>query len=269
MNFWQRNLAAARLAWIQQFEYRFNLFVDAILQPVLTSVIEVALWYAMVSSIGDGSTLAGFSKAHYLHYALWAAFFARISVNWMYEFKMAEEIQSGTINVILTRPLSFYQFYLSQFISYKVLTSLLSLIVPAFLVSVVMPGPTDLSRFPLACTLVLAYLFLVFNLSYIVACIGFHLNKVSGISMAKNIAIWVLTGELFPIDLAPAGIKRLLLDLPFASGVYVPVGYLTGRCDVELVYRSFGIVIGSAIITGLIGRALWLWSIKGYVGTGA
>ena len=269
MNFWQRNLAAARLAWVQQFEYRFNLFVDAILQPVLTAIVEVGLWYAMVSSIGDGTGLAGFSKAHYLHYALWAAFFARISVNWMYEFKMAEEIQSGTIKVILTRPLSFYEFYLSQFLSYKVLTSLLSLMVPAIVVGIFFPGPTDLSRLPLACTLVLAYLVLVFNLSFIVACIGFHLNKVSAISMAKNIAIWCLTGELFPIDLAPEGIRRILLDLPFASGVFIPVGYLTGRVEPQLVFRSFGVVAVWAMVTGLLGRGLWLASIKRYSGTGA
>lgn len=269
MSFWRRNLAAARLAWIQQFEYRFNLFVDAILQPVLTATVEVALWYAMVSSIGDGNTLGGFSKAHYLHYALWAAFIARISANWMYEFRMGEEIQSGTINVILTRPLSFYQFYLSQFMSYKVLTSMISLLVPAFISSFLITGPTDLTRLPLACVLIVAYLFLAYNLSFIVICCGFHLNRISSITTAKNIAIWCFTGELFPIDLAPPAIKQVLLSLPFSSGVYVPVAYITGRCDVGLIFRSLMTVLVWTLVLGVIGKIFWSFSIKKYSGTGA
>lgn len=269
MSFWRRNLAAARLAWIQQFEYRFNLFVDAILQPVLTATVEVALWFAMVSSIGDGTELAGFSKAHYLHYALWAAFVARISANWMYEFRMGEEIQSGTINVILTRPLSFYQFYLSQFMSYKVLTSMLSLLVPAFVAHFLIPGPTDLSRLPLACVLILTYLVMAYNISFIVVCGAFHLNRISSITTAKNIAIWCFTGELFPIDLAPPAIKQILLKLPFSSGVYVPVGYITGRCDASLVLQSIAHVIVWAAVFGVIGQILWASSIKKYSGTGA
>ena len=139
MNFWQRNLAAFKLAWVQQLEYRLNLFVDAALQPTLTAVVEIGLWYVMVSSIGTGDSLGGFSRIYYLHYALWAAFFARISANWMYESRMVDEIQTGTINVLLTRPLSFYEFYLSQFMSYKILTSIASLGIPIIAVAVFFP----------------------------------------------------------------------------------------------------------------------------------
>lgn len=269
MSFWQRNLAAARLAWIQQFEYRFNLFVDIIFQPVLTAAFEITLWWAMISSIGDGAGLAGFSKTHYLHYALWAAFFARISVNWMYEFRMTDDIQSGAINVILSRPLSFYQFYLSQFLSYKILTALLSLLVPAAIVSFFFHGPTDLSRLPLSCLAAFEYLILVYHFSFIVATFAFRLNKVGAITIAKNLAVISLTGELFPIDLAPTWIKNILLNLPFVGGVYIPVGYLTGRCDLETLLNTIGIVSLWILGSGLVAMLLWRRSIKNYSGTGA
>lgn len=269
MSFWQRNLAAFKLAWIQQLEYRLNLFVDAVLQPAMTAIVEVGLWYAMISSIGNGQSLGGFSREHYLHYALWAAFFARISSNWMYEMRMAEEIQTGSINVILTRPLSFYEFYLSQFMSYKVLTSLVSLIVPAAVVTWFMPGPTELSRLPLACISVLFYLMFIYALSFIVVCAAFHLNRVHAFTMAKNFAIWSLSGELFPIDLAPPFYKDLLMNLPFVSGVYIPVGYLTGRFDSVLVWQGMARVTLAFVITTLVGALMWRRGISSYVGTGA
>jgi ABC-2 type transport system permease protein len=95
------------MAVLSQLEYRFNLFTDAVIQPLLTGVIEVTLWSAILASTATG-TLAGFPRSSYLAYALWAAFFARISTNWMYEFRMMEEIDSGTVNSVLSRPISFY-----------------------------------------------------------------------------------------------------------------------------------------------------------------
>lgn len=269
MSFWQRNLAASKLAWIQQLTYRLNLFVDAALQPTLTASMEIALWYVMVSSIGSGNSLGGFSREYYLHYALWAAFFARISSNWMYESRMADEIQSGTINVILTRPLSFYEFYLSQFMSYKVLTSMLSLVVPAVVAMFFLPGPTDLSRLPLACLCVLFFLFFIFSLSFIVVCAAFRFNKVQSFTYAKNFAIWTLSGELFPIDLAPPAFRDFLLSLPFPAGVYVPVGYMTGRFGSGLVYFSMGRVAIGLVLASVLGAILWRRGMKTYVGTGA
>jgi ABC-2 type transport system permease protein len=269
MNFWQRNLAAFKLAWIQQLEYRLNLFVDAILQPTMTACVEIGLWYVMISSIGSGDALGGFPRIYYLHYALWAAFFARISSNWMYETRMVDEIQAGAVNVILTRPLSFYEFYLSQFISYKILTSILSLMIPVIVVTLFLPGPTDLTRLPLACFVVLINLFFIYGLSFIVVCAAFKLTRVHAITYAKNFAIWSLSGELFPIDLAPPALREFLLSLPFVSGVYLPVGYLTGRINAEIVYAGIIKVILGIVVAGLAGNFFWRRGLRSYVGTGA
>ena len=269
MNFWHRNIAAFKLAWIQQLEYRLNLFVDAALQPSLTAVVEICLWYVMVANIGTGDSLGGFPRIYYLHYALWACFFARISANWMYESRMCDEIQSGTVNVILTRPLSFFEFYFSQFMSYKILTSAVSLGIPILIVSFFLPGPTDLTKLPLACASVLFYLTFIYGLSFLVVCSAFKLTRVNALTVAKNFTIWSLSGELFPIDLAPPTIKTFLLQLPFASGVYLPVGYLTGRIDSAMVYTGMLRVAIGLVITSVLGFVLWRRGLRSYVGTGA
>jgi ABC-2 type transport system permease protein len=140
------------MAILSQLEYRFNLFTDAVIQPLLTGVIEVTLWSAILASTATG-TLAGYPRSSYLAYALWAAFFARISTNWMYEYRMMEEIDSGTVNSVLSRPISFYEYYLGQFMGYKLLTTVISFVIPIAVVLVI-PGPTQLSRLPLACVLI-------------------------------------------------------------------------------------------------------------------
>ncbi len=270
--FCRRFLSSAQLAVISQLEYRFNFFTDAVIQPTIVGLIEVTIWSAILSSTGQ-STLNGFTRGSYLAYALWAAFFARIGANWMYEFRMVEEIESGSVNSILSRPISFFEFYLGQFLGYKVLTSLTSFIVP-ITITLSLPGlaisdSTILSRLPLAFALQLLYLVLVHIVSFSVASIAFFLNRTYGFTVAKNIILSMLTGELFPLDLVPAPFKQIFLWSPFANSVYVPVGYLTGRLGIDAVERgllSLGIGI---IISGFIASLLWSAGCRRYSGTGA
>jgi ABC-2 type transport system permease protein len=266
-NFWKRNIGCARLAIQSQAEYRFNFLTDTVIQPVIVGIIEVTIWSAIIASTGK-STLAGFPRESYIAYALWAAFFGRIGANWMFEMRMVEEIDSGSINGILARPISFYEYYLSQFMGYKVVTSLISLCVP-IVITLFIAGPTMHSRIPLACALQLIYLVLVHTISFTVASLGFFLNRVHGFTVAKNIALGMMTGELFPLDLVPEPYRHWLITLPFSNSVYVPVGYLTGRLEIGSVYNGFVSICVSLVVCGLIARAMWLAGRRHYSGTGA
>jgi len=265
--FWKRNLAFAKLAIVSNLEYRLNYFVDAIMQPTFTTGVEILLWYAVFKG-ADVASIAGFTREYYLSYALWSAFFARIAASWMYEFRMIEEVESGSINGILTRPMSFYEYYLSQLMGYKLVTTALSLLVP-IIAAQFFNLPTVFTRLPIAILLCLYYLLLVHTISFIISCCAFFLNKIRSFTLVKNMALWVLTGELFPLDLMPAGWKEVFIAMPFASGVYIPVGYLTGRVDFSQVMQGFYSVTIALVGLSLFGAWFWRQGLKTYAGTGA
>ena len=123
--FWNRNLAFAKLAIVTNLEYRLNYFIDALVQPTLTTGIEILLWMGVFAGAGTAA-INGYGIDSYLSYALWAAFFTRISTSWMYEFKMIEEVSSGTLNSIIVRPMGFYE-YLFKFHTKQVLKKSLPL----------------------------------------------------------------------------------------------------------------------------------------------
>lgn len=252
---------------LAQTEYRFNFLTDTIVQPAIIAVIEVAIWSAIIGSTDEGS-LGGFGRESYIAYALWAAFFARIGANWMYEYRMVSEIDTGAVNSVLTRPISFYEYYLSQFMGYKLATTAVSLLIP-FAVTLFYGGPTIHSRLPLACAVQVLYLVLVHTISFTVASLGFFLNRVHGFTTAKNIALSMLTGELYPLDLVPEPFREILLWLPFSNSVYVPVGYLTGRVEVAQVWRGVISIFASLAVMGLIARSAWEAGRRNYSGTGA
>jgi ABC-2 type transport system permease protein len=267
MSFWRKMYGTARLAVVSQFEYRINLFVDAAIQPVIGSLIEMAMWYAIFSSLGK-PTLAGYTREYYLVYALWASFFSRISANWMYEFRMIDEIESGKVNGLLLRPISFYEYYLGQYLGYKTLTGVLSFLIP-ITVCLLVSSPVQLLRLPLAVSLLFFYVIFIHTVSFCIASLGFFFNKIHSVTIAKNITIWLLSGEIFPLDLVPDPYKKILLWLPFSSGVFVPTGYLTGRLQVHDVLLGFRSVSIGIFISGAVAMVLWTQGRRVYSGTGA
>jgi len=225
------------------------------------------LWKAVF--LGAASEqIAGYDQSSYLAYALWAAFISRISSNWMYEFRMIEEIETGSINSLLTRPFSFFEYYFSQFIGYKFITTIVSIFIP-ILVSYFIEIPIYYSRIPIALLLVFLYLFFIFSLSFIVATTAFHLTRVSSLTVAKNLAMWLLSGELLPLDLFPKPLFEFLILLPFANAAYIPVGYITGRVSQDLLIQGFLSVSVGSFLLYLIAQAFWRSSLKKYSGTAA
>ncbi|HEY8279501.1 MAG TPA: ABC-2 family transporter protein [Bdellovibrionota bacterium] len=266
-NIWRRNLGFIRLAVITNLEYRINFLADAVAQPLFSSMIELVLWFAVFRSIGGGE-LAGFSREYYLAYALWAAFVARITSNWMYEFKMIEDVESGAINGLLVRPTSFFEYYLSQFMGYKILTAVISLIFP-LAVAAYFHLPTIYSRIPGMLLLVTYFLLLVHCLSFCITTLAFKFNKVWSFTVAKNLGLWLVSGELVPLDLFPEAWRSFMVAQPFASAVYVPVGYVTGRIGHTALLTGFASTTVGILFFGTLGALLWRRGLRIYSGTGA
>ncbi len=266
--FWRRNLALAKLGIVSNLEYRFNFVIDAFIQPILTVGIEVLLWLAIFKTVDSTGLIGGFGRDAYLAYAVWAPFLGRIAISWMYESMMVEEVVSGSINTILSRPLSFYEYYLSQTLGYKVITTFFSMTVP-LAASFYFNLPVQFDRLPMALTLVVYYIFLVHSMSFVVATLGFYLTRVRSFTLLKNLTLLLLGGELVPIDLMPKVLSEILLILPFSAGVYIPLAYITGRGDLDLLAQGFFNVTWALIVFGLVSYLMWTKGVKQYTGTGA
>lgn len=262
----RRNLAAARVAVLSELEYRFNFLLDAAIQPLIISAVEVVIWSAILA--GVGGQLGGYSTGYYLAYAMWANFLGRATANWMYEFKMIDEIDSGRVNSILVRPISFYEYYLSQFVGYKLAVPFSSFVFP-IVGCLWMDLPFHLERVPLMLLLTVTYLLFVHTLSFTIACMAFFINRSHSFTGIKNIILWVLAGELVPLDLYPEPLRTWLISMPFAAGVYVPAGYVSGRFGTEVVLKSFGSVILGTMIVGIFATLIWRRGLRAYTGTGA
>jgi ABC-2 type transport system permease protein len=265
--FWRRNLALVKLGIVTNLEYRFNFIIDAFIQPILTVGVEVLLWLAIFKTAENG-LIGGFGREAYLAYAVWAPFLGRITISWMYESMMVEEVSSGSINAILSRPISFFEYYLSQLMGYKIITTVFSILVPIS-VSFYFNLPIHFDRIPLAMLLILYYLILVHMMSFLVSTLGFYLTRVRSFTILKNLTLLLLSGELVPIDLMPKALEKIFLIFPFSSGVYIPLAYISGRSDFSLLKTGFSNVSFAIVIFGFFCIVSWKRGVRQYTGTGA
>jgi ABC-2 type transport system permease protein len=98
---------------------------------------------------------------------------------------------------------------------------------------------------------------------------AFHLTRVNSLTVAKNLALWLFSGELLPLDLFPKEIFQFLIVLPFANATYIPVGYITGRVSEQVLYQGFISVLIGSLTLYLISQIFWTHSLKKYAGTAA
>jgi ABC-2 type transport system permease protein len=168
----------------------------------------------------------------------------------------------------LVRPISFFEFYLAQFMGYKSLVASTSLLFPV--VTCWSFGlPFHPERLPLTLGLLVAFLLLTHTLSFTVASLAFFMNRAQSLTAIKNMAIWVLAGEMIPLDLYPEPLRGWLIWSPFSAGVYIPVGYLTGRIDTAQVQQSLISIAIWGAVAGLGSSMLWRRGVRSYTGTGA
>lgn len=265
--FWRRNLAFSRLAILTNLQYRFNFFIDSVLQPSISIGIESILWIS-IFSLSETQLIGGYDKNMYLAYITWAPFLSRIGISWMYESMMINDVTTGQINIVLTRPISFYEYYLSQLMGYKFITTVVSITIP-LLCTYAFQLPFEYDRLPLTFLLIFSYLIFVHNLSFIISSLGFFMTKTNSLTVAKNLTIMFLAGDFIPLDLLPSAFSKIILKLPFAAGVYTPAAYLTNRVGIETVHQSFLAVFEGIILSALVCYLIWKKGLREYTGTGA
>jgi ABC-2 type transport system permease protein len=260
-------VACLRLGVQRELAYPLNFVVDSVVNPFIVCGVEMSMWYAIVAS-QQGQSLNGYSVGSYLIYFLWGSFFSRQLNTWSQEYAMGQEIYSGQVNASLTRPVSYIMLHFFQFLGQRFIRLFIALGIPIVL-SMVITDHAFLMRLPMALIVGFLYLFFNFKLAQLFLCLAFYLHRVNSVVFSKNVTLWVLTGELFPLDLLPDAAYRIARILPFASGVFIPVGYLSGRIgDTELMEGMIGLVAGIVGVT-CAAEFAWARAVRHYSGLGA
>jgi ABC-2 type transport system permease protein len=222
---------------------------------IISMAILVYFWRAIYN---DTSTISGLGLNQTLTYILLAFIFmplTSIDVVW----EIGSNVREGTIIHHLLRPINFQGMNYAQ--SLGILVTRLLLQLPMVVAAVLLFGlrfPTDLATWLAFIVSALLGYTVMFFFTWLLACLTFYTTEVWGLGVLIEGMNFFLSGALVPLVMMPEWIRTIVLSIPFAQALAVPVGLLTGITPLSEAPRVWFVqilwILGMWLISALFFR---------------
>ena len=228
------------------FVYRWNFLLRSVfgMVPLLGMLF---LWGAIFE--GRSTRISGYDESAMIFYFLMTL----LIDNWVAptedEWQIAAEIREGRMSALLTKPLHYLSYRLSLYSGYRLLyvavTAIpLGLLLYCLRADVRLPE-SGLTWLVFCVSLAMAGL-IQFLLAYCVAMLAFWFLEISTLIWILFTLKHFLSGMVFPLDLLPTHLQRLVFWSPFPYEVFFPAQIFLERLE------------GRALWGGLAAQAAWL-----------
>ena len=251
--------------------YRVNFLARALFGfiPVLAMLY---LWRAIFEGQGgQAATVAGYSLSQMISYYLIVQLVDALTAVNEDDWQIASDIKDGVISQFLLKPVDYLWYRLSLFlagrITYIAVAGIPLALFFLWMHEYVVP-PESASRFGLFVVSLLLTAMLQFLISYAMAMLAFWVLEVSTFIFIIYAFEYLASGHLFPLDILPAGLQRVLEFTPFPYQLYFPISIYMGRVGEAGVWRGLLIQAGWVVITYGAARFMWKRGIKRYEAVG-
>ena len=221
-------------------------------------VVVFILWGAAYSG---NANIGGFNFAQTFTY-----FVALIVVQFLVgafneDYQISEDIRNGLINQFLLKPINYFGYRFSIYLSARFVTGfliLLPLLVTYPLLKDYLVLPTESWRLAIGLPALFMSALIQFGIAYCFGLLSFWFLEIQGFVILSMAFESMLGGQIFPLDLLPDWLFSASAGLPYFYQTYFPVAIFTGRINdpataiAMLQIQAFWVVV---ILT--IGRVLW------------
>jgi ABC-2 type transport system permease protein len=250
------------------FVYRWNYFLRALfgLIPLAGTVF---LWNAVFKE--RGGSLHGYDYGSMIYYYLLIILVSNLVTPTEDEWQIAADIREGQINSLLTKPMSYLAYRFSIFCSGRLVYTFVTL-PPIALIFVYFRGyitlPRDPMTYALATLSMLMAAFIQFFITYSLAMMAFWILEISTIVFIVYSFEYFLGGQMFPIDIMPAGVQATMKWLPFYYELFCPVAIFLERLRGSELWQALAIQIGWLFLTWAAAAAMWKRGLGHYQAVG-
>lgn len=244
--------------------YRWN-FLLRTLFDVVPLIGTVYLWKALFAS--RGQAINGYEFHSMVYYFLLTILASNLITPTEDEWQIAADIRDGQINSLLIKPVNYLMYRVSLFLGYRAIYVVITL---PFVLALFVGFHTYVSVPQHAITWVWTALSLVlaaclqFLLAYAVAMLAFWLLEISTVVFIIYSFEYFLSGHMFPLDLAPSGLRTLLEWLPFTYELFFPVAIFLEKVQGALLWKGLIIQAGWVLASWMVGQVMWTRGLRHY-----
>jgi ABC-2 type transport system permease protein len=216
---------------------------------VLSTIAMAILYFFWRAIYGGTQAIAGLSLNTTLTYILLAQVFRPLTdVDLISEF--GYNLREGGIVHLLLRPLNFQGMFYAHMAGNLAMQMVLQ--IPLALVATFVFGlrwPTDPRVWAaFLVSALLGYTALYFFI-YSVACLTFYTTEVWGLSVLFFGMSLFLSGGLVPLAMMPGWLQTVVLSIPFAQALAVPINILTGITPLTQIPKVW------------LGQVIWVFGL--------
>ena len=250
------------------FVYRWNYFLRAAfgLIPLAGTVF---LWSAVFKERGSG--VHGYDYASMIYYYLLTILVSNLVTPTEDEWQIAADIREGQINALLTKPMSYLGYRFSIFCSGRLVYTFVTL-PPIALIFLYYHDyvtlPHDPTTYVLAILSTIMAAFIQFFITYSLAMMAFWILEITTIVFIVYSFEYFLGGQMFPIDIMPAGVQAALKWMPFYYELFCPVAIFLERLKGADLWQALAIQTGWLFLTWSIARMMWHRGLRHYQAVG-
>jgi ABC-2 type transport system permease protein len=250
------------------FVYRWNYFLRAVfgLIPLAGTVF---LWRAVFREPGGG--MHGYNYGSMIYYYLLTIVVSNLVTPTEDEWQIAADIREGQINSFLTKPVNYLAYRFSIFLSGRLVYTAVT--IPPVLA--ILFYFRDYLSFPpnvltYVCTLfslVMAAL-MQFFITYTIALLAFWILEISTIVFIVYSFEYFLGGQMFPVDIMPAGIQAVMKWLPFYYEIFCPIAIFMERLRGAEMGQALAIQAVWVVLTWAAAHFMWKRGLGHYQAVG-
>ncbi|HXU75328.1 MAG TPA: ABC-2 family transporter protein [Methylomirabilota bacterium] len=250
--------------------YRFNFLARSVF-GLIPLVAILYVWRAIYEGKPAGASVGSYSLAEMVSYYLLVTVVDALTAVNEDDWQIASDIKDGNISQFLLKPIDYLAYRLALFFSGR-LTYLAVATVPLALFIlylrhyfVLPPNPAAFGWF-LVSTVLTAML--QFFISYSLAMLAFWVLEVSTFIFIVFAFEYIASGHMFPLDILPPAVERILYFSPFPYQLYFPVSVYMGKSTGTDLVRGLLIQAAWVVATYFLARFAWARGIKKYGAVG-
>ena len=250
--------------------YRVNFLFRATfgLVPLMATIF---LWRAVYGGIAEGGEVVGYTLAQMTSYYLIVTLVDMLTAVADDDWQIAADIREGTISQFLLKPINYLGYRLCLFFSGRIIYTAVALVpVGIFLWAMrsYLVLPPDWMTFGVFCFSVALTGLLQFLISFTMAMLAFWVLEVSTFIFLLFALEYLAGGHLFPLDILPAALVRVLEFTPFPYQLYFPVSIYLGRTTDTALWEGLAIQTLWVLVGLVAARLTWQRGIRKYAAFG-
>lgn len=248
--------------------YRWNFAVRASFSLVHLTFVFI-LWGAAFTGKTD---IGGFDLRQTLTYFVTLLVLQFFISAMSEDYEVSEEIRNGLINQFLLKPVNYYLYRFSIFLSARFVSGFLGLLpiciaLPLFWHQLDLP-PLGWQH-AYAVPALLMSMLIQFTIAYCFGLLTFWFLEIQSFIILSLAIETVLGGQVFPLDLFPKWLYDISVWLPYYYQMYFPAALITGRItDPAFALRGLGIQLGWVLILLAVAHLLWTRGLRRHTAVG-